>query len=114
MSTSITIAEMAAAMYAAHYRQQEHKGRRRVAVWDPCSVYPQLMWDTPADRRSMLRTATGLKRPPYSDDLWREIVALLPLIPSESEFDAANVSTAEESHAKFDNSDLVGGTKEAT
>ncbi|MGO8976804.1 MAG: hypothetical protein ACLQNV_25190 [Steroidobacteraceae bacterium] len=77
------------------------------------------MRDTPADRHAMMRTATGLKKPPhggaisYSAFLWREIVGLLPAVPGILDFDAANIRTAEESHARFDtvyaNLDLVGG-----
>jgi hypothetical protein len=49
-----------------------------VAWWPPENQRPQIMWDAPADRRAMLREATRLKRPPYSESLWREIVSLLP------------------------------------
>jgi hypothetical protein len=49
-----------------------------VAWWPAENQRPQIMWDKPADRRAWLRSATGLRRPPYSDSLWREIVSLLP------------------------------------
>ncbi len=113
------LVQISAAMRAAHYRRQPHHCRLRVVVWPACNVYPQPMRDTPADRHAMIRAATGLKKPSHggaishSTFLWREIVGLLPAVPGVLEFDAADVRTAEESHARFDtahaNLDLVGG-----
>jgi len=119
-NTSITIAEIAAAMRAAHYRRHLRRGRWRVAIWHPSNMYPQPMPNTPADRHAMMRYATRLQKIPngsttaHSATLWRQIVMLLPAVPSISEFDAANIQSAEESHARFDtvcaNLDLIGGS----
>jgi hypothetical protein len=49
-----------------------------VAWWPTGNTYPQIMRNEPADRRAILRTVTRLRRPPYSVELWQEIVAMLP------------------------------------
>jgi hypothetical protein len=59
-------------------RRDYYRVGDRVAWWPAKNQRPQIMWDAPADRRAMLREATRLHRPPYSESLWREIVSLLP------------------------------------
>jgi hypothetical protein len=72
---------MADALIRENYQRQLHYGHWRVVWWHASNLYPQLMPNKVADRRAMLRTATGLKRPPYSAALWQEIVSMLPPVP---------------------------------
>jgi hypothetical protein len=100
---------MSAAMLQAGFRRQFHLGGWRVAWWPATEHYPQRMPNSVADRRAMLRTATRLKRPPYSEALWQALLMSLPAIASHKEFEVALGETAESLHARFDNLDLVGG-----
>jgi hypothetical protein len=106
---------VAAAMGAAHYRQQWRKRRRRVEWWPPRNIYPQPVRSTIAARRAMIRTATRLKHPPYSAALWRDIADLLPLIPSMVEFYSNRKYNSDHSrtpkawHAQMDAADLIRG-----
>jgi hypothetical protein len=77
MNAQPTVRAIADALIREYYfRVDQDSGT--VAWWPACNLYPQLMPNKPADRRAMLRTATRLRRPAYSVELWQEIVALLP------------------------------------
>lgn len=102
MSAQLTPQDLADTMIRANYRRQLHRGHWRVAWWHPDNFYPLIMRNGTADRRAMLREATGMRRPPYSAETWQEIVMLLPAVPSVMEFEAARVRTAAESHSRYD------------
>ena len=105
--------ELAAAMVRVHYRRQLHWKKWRVVWWHPENPFPIPVGNSVADRRAMLRTATGLKRPPYCDALWEEIVRLLPEVPTHAEFEAIAVRNpcagTQDWHALFDVVDPTGG-----
>jgi hypothetical protein len=96
-----TAKELAAAMVRANYRRQIHRGKWRVVWWHPSNLYPMGRTRTSADNRATLRTVTGLKRPPYTPELWQEIVALLPAVPVLEVLFKLDLNTAE-MHRRFD------------
>lgn len=76
MSTP-TAREMADAMIRGdYYRVDTASGT--VALWPVRNQRPQIVRNAPADRRAVLRSVTKLRRPPYSEELWREVVSMLP------------------------------------
>jgi hypothetical protein len=74
-TTEPSAADLAAALARKDYFRI---GDARVAWWPTSELYMQIMRDAPADRRAMLREASGLRRPPCSEALWRDVVARLP------------------------------------
>jgi hypothetical protein len=83
-NTSLTVAEVAAAMSAKHYMRQLHGKRCRVVLWRPDEMFPQpLLRGSAADKKAALRHA-GLD-PAAALPLWDELIPLLPEAPTMAE-----------------------------
>ena len=109
MNNILSTREIARAMAQISYRRQFHRGRWRVVWWPACNLFPVRIGYTVADRRTVIRAATKVKRPQYNQAEWDEIVMLLPAVATYREFEDACAESKEVLRARFDNLDLIGG-----